>query len=42
MRLEVDDKEFTAKLLSRDGEEFVLGMDIQPLVEKLVAEKRAF
>jgi hypothetical protein len=39
IRLEVDDREFTARLLSRDGEEFVLGMDVHPLVERLVAEE---
>jgi hypothetical protein len=39
IRLEIDDREFTAKLVSRDGEEFILGMDIHPLVERLVAEE---
>ncbi len=39
IRLEIDDREFTARLVPRDGEEIVLGMDVHPLVERLVAEE---
>ncbi len=39
IRLEIDDREFTARLAPRDGEEIVLGMDVRPVVERLVAEE---
>jgi hypothetical protein len=39
IRVELDEREFTAKLVSRDGEEILLGMDVRPLVERLVAEE---
>jgi len=39
IRLEVNDKAFTAKLTPRDGNEILIGMDVGPLVERLVAEE---
>jgi len=39
LRLEVDDREFIARLLPRDGQEIVLGLDVHPLVNRLVAEE---
>lgn len=39
IRLKVDEKTFSAKLTPRDGNEILLGMDVDPLVEVLVAEE---
>lgn len=39
IRLEVNDKGFTVKLTPRDGNEILIGMDVGPLVETLVAEE---
>ena len=36
--MDVDERECTARLAPRDGEEIVMGLDIRPLVEKLKAE----
>lgn len=39
IRLELNDKGFTVKLTPRDGNEILMGMDVGPLVETLVAEE---
>lgn len=38
LRVEVDDRDYTARVIPRDGEETVMGMDVVPLVEKIKAE----
>ncbi len=38
LRVEIDDRDYTARIIPRDGEETVMGMDVVPLVEKIKAE----
>src|SRR5262249_7394984 len=39
IRLEVDDRGFIARLIPRDGEEILVGLDIDPVVDRIVAEE---
>ena len=39
IRLDVAERDFTARILPRDGQEILLGMDVGPLVQTLVAEE---
>lgn len=38
LRVEIDDRDYTARIIPRDGEETVMGMDVVPLVQKIKAE----
>jgi hypothetical protein len=39
IRLDIDDRAFTAKISPRDGQEIMVGMDVPVVVQKLVAEE---
>lgn len=39
IQVEIDDRQFTAKVSTRDGDETVVGLDVAPLVEHIRAER---